>query len=100
MCPVAVEKPSLHWEAVMAQSRGLKGNEMSLDTAVLEERQNSAADSCTSVHNNHSLHGEQAAKRQALSELLFFASVGDLMRCKAIVKLWNIEVSSQFDVSE
>lgn len=28
-----------------------------------------------------SLHGESAAKRQAITELLFFASTGDIARC-------------------
>lgn len=35
-----------------------------------------------------SLHGESAARRQAVAELLFFASVGDLYRCKKISVAW------------
>lgn len=36
----------------------------------------------------------QAAKRRAITELLFFASVGDLRRCQRIVRLWKLKVSS------
>lgn len=39
-----------------------------------------------------SLHGESAAKRQAVTELLFFSSVGDLHRVKKIVSAWNLQV--------
>jgi hypothetical protein len=42
-----------------------------------------------------SLHGESAARRQAITELLFFASVGDLARCKKITSTWSIEVRLQ-----
>ena len=34
----------------------------------------------------------QAAKRRAVTELLFFASVGDLRRCQRIVRLWKLKV--------
>lgn len=34
----------------------------------------------------------QAAKRRAITELLFFACVGDIKRCQRIVKLWNLNV--------
>mmetsp|Transcript_18868 Transcript_18868/g.40627 ORF Transcript_18868/g.40627 Transcript_18868/m.40627 type:complete len:504 (+) Transcript_18868:214-1725(+) len=37
-----------------------------------------------------SLHGETAARRQAITELLFFASVGDLYRCKKITTAWAL----------
>lgn len=40
-------------------------------------------------------HGKpslQAAKRRAITELLFFACVGDIKRCQRIVKLWNLNV--------
>ena len=39
-----------------------------------------------------SLHGETAAKRQAITELLFFASVGDLYRCRKITTAWGLQV--------
>lgn len=42
-----------------------------------------------------SLHGQNAARRQAITELLFFASVGDLLRCQKICATWKIDVSSQ-----
>lgn len=34
----------------------------------------------------------QAAKRSATTELLFFASVGDLRRCQRIIRLWKLDV--------
>jgi tRNA A-37 threonylcarbamoyl transferase component Bud32 len=40
-----------------------------------------------------SIHGDTAARRRAITELLFFASVGDLRRCQRIVRLWNLKVS-------
>ncbi|CAK0733933.1 hypothetical protein CVIRNUC_000357 [Coccomyxa viridis] len=40
-----------------------------------------------------SIHGDTAAKRRAITELLFFASVGDLRRCQRIVRLWKLQVS-------
>ncbi|EIE26582.1 kinase-like protein [Coccomyxa subellipsoidea C-169] len=40
-----------------------------------------------------SIHGDMAAKRRAITELLFFASVGDLRRCQRIVRLWKLKVS-------
>ena len=39
------------------------------------------------------LHGETAAQRQATTELAFFASVGDLHRCKRIAQRWALNVS-------
>ena len=39
-----------------------------------------------------SLHGETAAKRQAITELLFFASVGDLYRCRKLITAWGLQV--------
>ncbi|MEW5299675.1 MAG: hypothetical protein WDW36_002666 [Sanguina aurantia] len=39
-----------------------------------------------------SLHGETAAKRQAITELLFFASVGDLYRVRKIVQAWGLQL--------
>ena len=35
----------------------------------------------------------QAARRRAITELLFFASVGDLRRCQRIVRIWNLQVN-------
>jgi hypothetical protein len=40
-----------------------------------------------------SLHGDSAARRQAVTELLFFSSVGDLARCQRICASWRIDVS-------
>lgn len=42
--------------------------------------------------DHDSLHGENAARRQAITELLFFASVGDLYRCKKIIHAWGLNV--------
>ena len=38
-------------------------------------------------------HTSQAARRRAVTELMFFASVGDLKRVERIVKLWKLNVS-------
>lgn len=35
----------------------------------------------------------KAARRRAITELLFFASVGDMRRCQRIVRIWNLPVS-------
>jgi hypothetical protein len=35
----------------------------------------------------------QAARRRAITELLFFASVGDMRRCQRIVRIWNLPVA-------
>lgn len=40
-----------------------------------------------------SIHGDTAARRRAITELLFFASVGDIRRCQRIVRIWNLQVS-------
>uniref|UniRef100_A0A061RQQ6 Protein kinase domain-containing protein n=2 Tax=Tetraselmis sp. GSL018 TaxID=582737 RepID=A0A061RQQ6_9CHLO len=40
----------------------------------------------------HTLHGDSAARRRGITELLFFASVGDLKRCRTIVDLWDLKV--------
>ncbi|CAG9464939.1 unnamed protein product [Pedinophyceae sp. YPF-701] len=42
----------------------------------------------------HSIHGSEAARRQAITELLFFASVGDSIRCQRIVEAFTLDVSS------
>lgn len=42
--------------------------------------------------DSQSIHGESAAKRRAVTELLFFASVGDLARCQRIARLWKLQV--------
>jgi hypothetical protein len=34
----------------------------------------------------------QAARRRAITELLFFASVGDMKRCERIARIWNLQV--------
>mmetsp|Transcript_33425 Transcript_33425/g.73919 ORF Transcript_33425/g.73919 Transcript_33425/m.73919 type:complete len:522 (-) Transcript_33425:758-2323(-) len=39
----------------------------------------------------YSIHGEQAARRRAIGELIFFAGVNDLRRCKQIASVWNIK---------
>ncbi|MEW5309905.1 MAG: hypothetical protein WDW38_001748 [Sanguina aurantia] len=40
----------------------------------------------------YSIHGEQAARRRAIAELIFFAGTNDLRRCKQIATTWNIKV--------
>lgn len=46
----------------------------------------------TDAHHQASLHGTDAARRQSITELLFFASVGDLNRCRRICRTWGIKV--------
>ena len=38
----------------------------------------------------------KAARRKAISELLFFASIGDLKRCQRLCRQWNISVSHSY----
>ena len=40
----------------------------------------------------NSLHGAKAARRHAITELLFFSSVGDVVRCQRICSAWKIDV--------
>lgn len=40
-----------------------------------------------------SMHGADAARRQAITELLFFASVGDLLRCQRLVKHFALDIT-------
>lgn len=47
-----------------------------------------------------SIHGASAAKRQAATELLFFASVGDLDRCRAIAAGWDLDVRTTADYDQ
>ncbi|GIL72919.1 hypothetical protein Vretimale_4568 [Volvox reticuliferus] len=46
----------------------------------------------TTPKDMYSIHGEQAAKRRAIAELIFFAGVNDLRRCKQIAMTWNVKV--------
>ena len=45
----------------------------------------------------HSIHGEGAARRQAASELLFFAGVGDVERCRQIAEDWRLDARTAAD---
>ena len=45
------------------------------------------------------MHGEGAAKRRAIHELLFFAASGDLSRCQKLVSSWRLDLS-QTDVCD
>jgi hypothetical protein len=47
-----------------------------------------------------SLHGENAARRQAITELLFFASVGDVNRCQRICRTWRIQACAPRALSQ
>ncbi|CAL5224575.1 g7281 [Coccomyxa viridis] len=47
------------------------------------------------LKKHHSLHGAVAARRQATTELLFFASVGDIGRIRKICETWGINVSDE-----
>lgn len=44
------------------------------------------------VDKSLSIHGEEAAKRQARAEFLFFSHNGDLERCQKIANIWNFDV--------
>lgn len=46
-------------------------------------------------HDIYSIHGEQAAKRRAIGELIFFAGTNDLQRCKSIAMAWGIDVRAK-----
>jgi hypothetical protein len=39
-----------------------------------------------------SMHGEEAFRRQGLSELIFFAAVGDVARCRKVAEKYKLEV--------
>eukprot|EP00884_Botryococcus_braunii_P011890 jgi/Botrbrau1/20701/Bobra.0058s0030.1 len=41
-----------------------------------------------------SIHGEEAFRRQGFSELLFFATVGDVLRCKKVAEKYKLDVTS------
>eukprot|EP00877_Chromochloris_zofingiensis_P012895 jgi/Chrzof1/785/Cz01g28220.t1 len=43
----------------------------------------------------YSIHGEQAAKRRAIAELIFFAGTNDARRCKQIASTWSIDVTEK-----
>eukprot|EP00892_Ulva_mutabilis_P004619 jgi/Ulvmu1/2529/UM138_0034.1 len=45
--------------------------------------------------NMISLHGEQAALRRAVGELIFFAGVNDLHRCEKIVHAWGLKLDDE-----
>ncbi|CAK0787626.1 hypothetical protein CVIRNUC_010848 [Coccomyxa viridis] len=47
------------------------------------------------LKKHHSLHGAVAARRQATTELLFFASVGDIGRIRKICETWGINVADE-----
>ena len=44
-----------------------------------------------------SIHGASAARRQAASELLFFAGVGDVERCRAVADGWSLDPKTTAD---
>lgn len=44
-----------------------------------------------------SIHGASAARRQAASELLFFAGVGDVERCRAVADGWSLDPRTTAD---
>lgn len=46
-------------------------------------------------HGEESMHGAQAAKRRAITDILFFASVGDLTRCMKIFEMMKIDVGDK-----
>eukprot|EP00887_Chlorella_sp_A99_P006013 scaffold27.g6013.t1 len=82
-------RPSDKWQAVdPLNDAGTDTNDAGTDTP--GNTQNSRTGK---VGDFGSIHGDTAARRRAITELLFFASVGDLRRCKRIVRLWNLKAS-------
>eukprot|EP01023_Acetabularia_acetabulum_P006292 TRINITY_DN12628_c1_g1_i3.p1 TRINITY_DN12628_c1_g1~~TRINITY_DN12628_c1_g1_i3.p1 ORF type:complete len:361 (+),score=47.93 TRINITY_DN12628_c1_g1_i3:31-1083(+) len=73
---------------------------MSLMKLVAElDKAPTQADLCTANEKQEqvpSLHGEQAVRRKAITELIFFAGVNDVSRCQQIVQTWNIDVSEKY----
>jgi len=55
--------------------------------------------STTTTHNHHhpqpAPNHQQAAQRRAIAELIFFAGVNDLRRCRQIAATWNIDVTDE-----
>jgi hypothetical protein len=77
----------------MAQLKGLAAADM----AAAASANGGAAPQAEQTNKSNqqpSLHGETAVRRQAITELLFFCSVGDLHRAKKIVHSWGLDVSS------
>ncbi|KAK9904893.1 hypothetical protein WJX75_005037 [Coccomyxa subellipsoidea] len=68
------------------------GNDEKLNSS---ERDSLEAKLSDQIKKHHSLHGAVAAKRQATTELLFFASVGDISRIKRICETWGIMVADE-----
>lgn len=75
-----------------AKSNQQEGSETS-SLASLAQRQDGGEKAA--AKEMYSIHGEQAAKRRAIGELIFFAGVNDLRRCKQIVSTWNIKVNDK-----
>ncbi|KAF6260215.1 protein kinase [Scenedesmus sp. NREL 46B-D3] len=74
-----------------AQPDGARRTSFSLmERAVAADSKSPFTGDDNSTHGA-SLHGENAARRQAITELLFFSSVGDVSRCKKICKTWCIQ---------
>eukprot|EP00798_Chlamydomonas_sp_ICE-L_P014011 gene14011-19947_t len=61
------------------------------DLPMYKEKENSKQQGGIEVY---SIHGEQAAKRRAIGELIFFSGTNDLRRCKQIASVWSIDVRS------
>lgn len=73
--------PSQHW--VVNNGGGGPGSDMELPSAGKR----------SDALSMESIHGDTAARRRAITELLFFASVGDVRRCQRIARIWNLKVA-------
>ena len=59
------------------------------NSQLVEDNGCEVAASKEQINTAHSLHGAVAARRQAITELLFFASVGDRDRCVLTVPVYT-----------
>ena len=83
--PIDDGRPEPHAGPV---GRSASGNELS----VLDEREikRQSDDSA----KTHSLYGAKAALRHAVTELLFYSSIGDLLQLQRVCRDFNVNVRS------
>lgn len=74
---------------------GVHFNESSEASSLAQKSDAAAAAEKAAQKEMYSIHGEQAAKRRAVGELIFFAGVNDARRCRQIVATWNIKVNEK-----
>ncbi|KAK9810812.1 hypothetical protein WJX73_009202 [Symbiochloris irregularis] len=72
------------------------GSQSPSPLAVEPATQNGDGQDLSKYEQVRSLHGDTAAQRRAITELLFFCSVGDVRRCERLCKLWHLKLSDEF----